>query len=137
VPSLIQQQYDPTRVVFVPVNEVDCDPYYRGRVVMIGDAAHAFPPQFAQGAAMAIEDGVALAELVGGSGDIDEALRSYELKRRTRLNKVRGAVRHRAILQGMEGPVTPELVARHPPVFPAPRRFMIVWSKSSSQQPDP
>jgi 2-polyprenyl-6-methoxyphenol hydroxylase-like FAD-dependent oxidoreductase len=68
---------------------------------------------------MAIEDGVTLAELVGGSDDIDEALRSYELKRRTRLNKVRGAVRDRAILQGMEGPVTPELVARHPPVFPS------------------
>jgi 2-polyprenyl-6-methoxyphenol hydroxylase-like FAD-dependent oxidoreductase len=68
---------------------------------------------------MAIEDGVAPAELVASSDDIDEALRSYELKRRTRLNKVRGAVRHRAILQVMEGPVTPELRARHPPFFPS------------------
>ena len=70
-------------------------------------AAHAFPPQFAQGAAMAVEDGVALTELLSTSADIDLALRSYERKRRPRVNKVRAAVRHRAVLQGMEGPVTP------------------------------
>src|SRR5208282_4908853 len=67
VPSLIQEQRDPTRVVFVPVNEIDCAPYHRGRVVVIGDAAHAFSPQFAQGAAMAIEDAVALTELLATS----------------------------------------------------------------------
>lgn len=119
VPSLIQEQRDPTRVVFVPVNEIDAIPYCRGRAVVIGDAAHAFPPQFAQGAAMAIEDAVALAELLARSADIDLALRSYDSKRRPRVDKVRGAVRHRAILQGMEGPVTPELLERHPPVFPS------------------
>jgi 2-polyprenyl-6-methoxyphenol hydroxylase-like FAD-dependent oxidoreductase len=120
VPSLIQEQRDPSRVVFVPVNEIDTAPYYRGRVVVIGDAAHAFPPQFAQGAAMAIEDAVALTELLATSADIDLALRSYESKRRPRVNKVRAAVRHRAILQGMEGPVTTELLERYPPVFPSP-----------------
>jgi 2-polyprenyl-6-methoxyphenol hydroxylase-like FAD-dependent oxidoreductase len=120
VPSLIQEQRDPTRVVFVPVNEIDTAPYHRGRVVVIGDAAHAFPPQFAQGAAMAIEDAVTLAELMDTSADIDFALRSYESKRRPRVNRVRAAVRHRAILQGMEGPVTSELLQRHPPGFPNP-----------------
>jgi 2-polyprenyl-6-methoxyphenol hydroxylase-like FAD-dependent oxidoreductase len=120
VPSLIQESRDPTRVVFVPVNEIDTAPYYRGRVVVIGDAAHAFPPQFAQGAAMAIEDAVTLAGLIDISADIDFALRSYESKRRTRVNMVRAAVRHRAVLQGMEGPVTSELLQRHPPGFPNP-----------------
>ena len=52
--------------------------------MVIGDAAHAFPPQFAQGAAMAIEDAVALTELLATSADIDLALRSYESKRRPR-----------------------------------------------------
>jgi hypothetical protein len=33
---------------------------------------------------------------------------------------LRAAVRHRAILQGMEGPVTPELLERYPSVFPSP-----------------
>ncbi len=40
------------------------DPWYRGRVIVIGDAAHACPPLIAQGAAMCAEDAVVLAELV-------------------------------------------------------------------------
>jgi 2-polyprenyl-6-methoxyphenol hydroxylase-like FAD-dependent oxidoreductase len=80
VPSLIQEQQDATGVVFVPVQEVQSDPYYRGRVVVVGYAAHAFPPQFAQGAAMAIKDAVALAELLGTSADIDLALRPMRRK---------------------------------------------------------
>jgi 2-polyprenyl-6-methoxyphenol hydroxylase-like FAD-dependent oxidoreductase len=67
---------------------------------------------------MAIEDAIALAEMLATSADIDVALKSYESKRRPRVDKVRGAVRHRAILQGMEGPVTRELLESHPPVFP-------------------
>ena len=46
-------------------------------------AAHAFPPQFAQGAAMAVEDGVALTELLSTSADIDLALRSYRAEKAT------------------------------------------------------
>ena len=43
VPSLIQQQRDPAGVVFVPVQEVETPSYYRGRILLIGDAAHALP----------------------------------------------------------------------------------------------
>ena len=39
-------------------------PWNRGRVVLIGDAAHACPPTIAQGAAQALEDAVVLAELL-------------------------------------------------------------------------
>jgi hypothetical protein len=36
-------------------------PWFRGRVVIGGDAAHVFPPHLTQGAAMAAEDGYVLA----------------------------------------------------------------------------
>ena len=127
VPSLIQEQRDPTRVVFVPVNEIESASYYLGRVVVIGDAAHAFPPQFAQGAAMAIEDSVLLTELLATSSDIDLALRSYDSKRLPRVDKVRGAVRHRAILQGMEGPITPDFCNVIRRLFRTPKRFIAAW----------
>lgn len=117
VSPLIQQQHDPSSVIFVPVQEVTTPSYYRGRVVLIGDAAHAFPPLLAQGAAMAIEDAVALAELLNGSSDIEQVLRAYESRRRPRVETIRAAVRHRGIARGMEGPVTPELLRQHPPVF--------------------
>jgi 2-polyprenyl-6-methoxyphenol hydroxylase-like FAD-dependent oxidoreductase len=85
--------------------------------VLIGDAAHAFPPNLAQGAAMAVEDAVALSELLNRSGDIDQVLRDYEARRRPRVETIRAAVRYRSIAGGLEGPVTPELLQRHPPVF--------------------
>jgi len=118
VSPLIQQD-DPAQVIFVPVMEVQPPSYYRGRMVLIGDAAHAFSPLLAQGAAMAIEDAVALAELLGESGDINQALRSYESRRRPRVGTIRAAVRHRSITRGMEGPATPELLKQHPQVFSA------------------
>jgi 2-polyprenyl-6-methoxyphenol hydroxylase-like FAD-dependent oxidoreductase len=101
------------------VHEVQVPSYHRGRIVLIGDAAHGFPPLLAQGAAMAIEDGVALAESLGRSRDVDQALRSYESRRRPRTETIRAAVRRVTIMRGLEGLVTPELLEQHPPVFSA------------------
>jgi 2-polyprenyl-6-methoxyphenol hydroxylase-like FAD-dependent oxidoreductase len=120
--SLIRTQRDPERIIFVPVYEVDTAPYYRGRVALIGDAAHAFPPVLAQGAAMAIEDGVVLSQLLGSSTDIEWALASYESRRRSRVDFVRAQVRQRGILFGLEGPVPSDL-KHHPPASPNPAPF--------------
>lgn len=40
------------------------DPWYRGRVLLIGDAAHATTPHLAMGAWIAIEDAVVLGEVL-------------------------------------------------------------------------
>jgi 2-polyprenyl-6-methoxyphenol hydroxylase-like FAD-dependent oxidoreductase len=66
-------------------------------MVLIGDAAHAFSPLLAQGATMAIEDAVALAESLGESGDIDQAPPSDESTRWPRAETIQAAVRHRSI----------------------------------------
>jgi 2-polyprenyl-6-methoxyphenol hydroxylase-like FAD-dependent oxidoreductase len=109
VPSLIQEQNNPDDVVFVPVYEVDTVPYYRGRVVLLGDAAHGIPPILAQGAAMAIEDGVVLSQALISSAAVAQALELYESRRRPRLEFVRSHVRRRSIRFGLEGPTSPEL----------------------------
>jgi 2-polyprenyl-6-methoxyphenol hydroxylase-like FAD-dependent oxidoreductase len=49
-------------------------PWHRGRVLLIGDAAHACPPMLAQGAAMAAEDGIVLGELIGDGHPVDKVL---------------------------------------------------------------
>jgi 2-polyprenyl-6-methoxyphenol hydroxylase-like FAD-dependent oxidoreductase len=48
-------------------------PWYKGRVVLIGDAAHASTPHLASGAGMAVEDGIVLADELK-QGDVDAAL---------------------------------------------------------------
>jgi salicylate hydroxylase len=83
-----------------PVHTVDRKTRWSDRrdVVLIGDAAHAMTPFAAQGAAMAIEDAVVLADLVAVSADLGEALRRYETLRRPRIARVsrRGALNHLA-----------------------------------------
>lgn len=59
--------------------------WHRGRIVLIGDAAH--PVGAGQGASMAIEDAVALAGAVA-SAPVPEALDAYAAQRRPRIRKV-------------------------------------------------
>jgi salicylate hydroxylase len=58
----------------------------RGRLTLLGDAAHAMLPHLGQGANQAIEDGMALAVLVRGlnTADVPGALIRYEKLRRSR-----------------------------------------------------
>ncbi|MHA6622805.1 FAD-dependent oxidoreductase [Pseudonocardia sp. DLS-67] len=56
--------------------------WHRDRALIVGDAAHAASPATGQGASMALEDAVALAEEVRGTEGIDAALARYEERRR-------------------------------------------------------
>lgn len=49
-------------------------PWNRGRVVIIGDAAHSCPPTIAQGAAQGLEDALVLTELLTGRDGVDQEL---------------------------------------------------------------
>ncbi|MEV0600572.1 FAD-dependent oxidoreductase [Streptomyces sp. NPDC050315] len=64
-------------------------PWHRGRVVLIGDAAHACPPTLAQGAAMSLEDAQVLAELLTTRAEWDDRLfRDYRDRRFPRVRTV-------------------------------------------------
>ena len=60
-----------------------------GRVAVLGDAAHPMMQYFAQGACMAMEDAVCLAQAVGEfSADIETALEQYCARRVLRTARV-------------------------------------------------
>jgi 2-polyprenyl-6-methoxyphenol hydroxylase-like FAD-dependent oxidoreductase len=59
-----------------------------GRVVLVGDAAHATTPGVGQGAAQAIEDAVVLADRLAPGADLATALGEYEAIRRPRVEAV-------------------------------------------------
>ncbi|HVQ12237.1 MAG TPA: FAD-dependent monooxygenase [Vicinamibacterales bacterium] len=65
----------------------------RGRVTLLGDAAHQLAPHHGQGANQSIEDAVVLAACLGelGSGSLAGALERYERLRRGRTRKVQYA----------------------------------------------
>jgi len=88
------------------------DPWFRGRIIVIGDAAHACPPLIAQGAAMCAEDAVVLAELVTGDGPLEAALPAFMARRTDRVDLVvRNSMRLVRWEMGLE-PHTEEDVAR-------------------------
>jgi len=73
---------DSSKVIVRPVETVLVEPpWHRGRVVLIGDAAHATTPHIGQGAAQAIEDAIVLAAELDGDGPLDAALERF-VKRR-------------------------------------------------------
>jgi len=59
-----------------------------GRVTMLGDAAHAMLPFLGMGAAMAVEDGYVLAQMLARHDDPREALARYEAARIPRTAEV-------------------------------------------------
>lgn len=82
MPEVRARVRDPKDVLYQPIEEVILpNPWYRGRVLLIGDAAHASSPHIAQGASMAIEDAVVLAELLAGEGAIPELLGRFMARR--------------------------------------------------------
>jgi 2-polyprenyl-6-methoxyphenol hydroxylase-like FAD-dependent oxidoreductase len=66
--------------------------YATGRVVFVGDAAHAMLPTAGQGAATALEDGVCVGRMIGApvrsGGDLAAALTAYDGARRPRCRQI-------------------------------------------------
>ncbi|MFE7226962.1 FAD-dependent monooxygenase [Nocardioides sp. NPDC057577] len=60
----------------------------RGRVVIVGDAAHSCPPTLAQGAAQALEDAAVLAELLTAGDDLDAVWPAFTERRLPRAKAV-------------------------------------------------
>ncbi len=76
----------------------------RGRIALIGDAAHAMLPTIAQGGAQAIEDAFVLAEcLAAAPGEPAVALQRYERRRKRRVMRVANEAERNATIYGLGG----------------------------------
>ena len=63
-------------------------PWSRGRIVLIGDAAHATTPHLASGAGLDVEDALVLCELLVGESAIEAALSRFMQRRYERCRMV-------------------------------------------------
>jgi 2-polyprenyl-6-methoxyphenol hydroxylase-like FAD-dependent oxidoreductase len=73
---------DDDAVVYRPVENVLVPPpWHRGRIVLIGDAAHATSPHCGQGAAQAIEDALVLREELCADQELSAALEAFTRRR--------------------------------------------------------
>ena len=89
---------DDDDIVFGPLSEVLLPaPWSRGRVALGGDATHACTPHITQGAGMALEDALVLADELGDGQPVEQALKAYAERRYPRAKFVQDV--SRGILQ--------------------------------------
>jgi 2-polyprenyl-6-methoxyphenol hydroxylase-like FAD-dependent oxidoreductase len=90
VPAYVLSELDEdSHIVFRPLEAMLLpEPWYRGGIVVIGDAAHASTPHLASGAGMGVEDAVVLAEEVQRAASVSEALQRFQSRRMPRCRLV-------------------------------------------------
>jgi FAD-dependent urate hydroxylase len=84
VPALLDTLGPDGAVHVSPIEEVTLNRWSRGSVLLIGDAAHAMSPNMAEGAAMALEDGLVLAECLASGRGIAQTVATFQARRHPR-----------------------------------------------------
>ncbi|MGY0233835.1 FAD-dependent monooxygenase [Longispora urticae] len=88
VPALLAAT-DPAAVFRTRITDREpLDRWGRGRVTLLGDAAHPMTPNLGQGCCQALEDAVTLADVLAGAPDPAAALRRYEDLRAPRTARI-------------------------------------------------
>lgn len=113
--------------------------WHRGRVVLVGDAAHAPSPSSGQGASLAIESGIQLAQCLRDLPGPQEAYATYERLRRSRVVKVAARAsktnNSKALgpmatrMMGIMMPLMVRTVMRPERTLGAEQRFHIDWER--------
>jgi 2-polyprenyl-6-methoxyphenol hydroxylase-like FAD-dependent oxidoreductase len=120
--------------------------WHRGRMIVIGDAAHAPAPSSGQGASMAMEDGVLLAIALRDTGSIEAAFTAFEAARRDRVERIvaQGARSSSSKTPGRIGSAVRDVVLRLVFRFAVTERSMawmydarIRWDRPLTEQPKP
>jgi 2-polyprenyl-6-methoxyphenol hydroxylase-like FAD-dependent oxidoreductase len=90
VPDILAGLDDESQIYFDDYNDLRMDKWYKGRVVLTGDSAHAVLPTAGGGVSMAIESAAVLADELSRADSkyIAHALESYESRRRPRVVKI-------------------------------------------------
>jgi len=89
VREVLAQIDSPEQLHFSAIEEVVYETWGRGRVMLIGDAAHAMSPNMACGAAMAFEDALVLADLIAQDGAVSGIVPEFIRRRSARVGWVR------------------------------------------------
>jgi FAD-dependent urate hydroxylase len=93
--SLIDSVPDHELVHRSMIEEVALDSSVHGRVILVGDAGHATSPNMAEGAGMALEDALVLADCLKRREAVTAALSDFEARRRPRTDWVRAQTHRR------------------------------------------
>lgn len=94
------------RITGYPIDDIATQPlWYLGPVVLVGDAIHAVSPTAGQGASLAMEDAIVLAQCLRDIPEAEPAFARYERLRRTRVERVVRYARSLGSWRAMTNPI--------------------------------
>ena len=90
VPEILEGLNDPNEIFHGYYNDLRMKKWHKGRVVLVGDAAHAILPTAGGGVSMAMESAAVLVDELcrADSKYIEQAFESYITRRRSRVDKI-------------------------------------------------
>jgi salicylate hydroxylase len=89
------------------MSAVPLQTFVRGRIALLGDAAHPMLPFLAQGAVMALEGAIHLARAIASNADLENAFADYDRQHRPRATRVAGASARNGRLYHLQTPLAP------------------------------
>lgn len=114
------EKADPNSLRVYPLFDMDTLPtYVKGKMALLGDAAHPILPHLAQGGAMAIEDGVSLGVMLSNISSIEEVPARLQLYNDARYERDTLVQKYTRIVGGdgiEEGQDSPEKLSGKPPI---------------------
>ncbi|QIH34194.1 NAD(P)/FAD-dependent oxidoreductase [Sphingobacterium sp. DR205] len=95
------------QIIAYPIYDVPkLSQWYKGRVCLIGDAAHGISPHIGQGASLALEDTVVIAELLKLNKDYAQAFQLFQAERQSRVERVIRSARKVGNTKTKNNPIT-------------------------------
>ena len=103
VPEILDSVRSPDDLIHNDLEELAEGPWHDGRLLLIGDAAHALTPNMGQGAAMALEDSMVLAEILREGASAKEIGPRFQARRAPRVQWVQDQSRRVGRIAQIEG----------------------------------
>ena len=111
VPEALAELRSPDQIHFGAIEDILQEPWGAGKVLLIGDAAHATSPNMASGAAMAFEDALVLSKLIASGRAVAQVLNDYTTQRITRIRWVHQQTQRRDRIRSLS-PMVRDLMTR-------------------------
>jgi len=121
VPAALEQITKPEQLIHNDLADLPKHPWFKGRVLLIGDAGHATTPNMGQGAGMAIEDAAVLCEMLSGGESWADVLPAFAARREPRVRFIVDQSRRIGQIGQLENAVLASL--RNWMMWATPRRF--------------
>jgi len=112
VPEALAELKSPDQIHFGAIEEILQEPWATRNILLVGDSAHATSPNMASGAAMAFEDSLVLAKLIGSEREVGQVIDEYSNQRAARVRWVHEQTHRRDRIRSLP-PVIRDLLTRY------------------------